>query len=176
MREDCVGIFVGQAPLITPMFRRRFWEQAGYATSRSRTAGRSTDGRGSGYAGYHRQADGSRGLRSVTTYVSSGGGGGKSNKSHDPYSITTLAGPDGDSQEEIMVISEDNGHAQGLGGLGDGGDKFDNDIPLPEMPPPSHTAGGILVQKSVVQKTVESEDPEILGAAAQSSPWIGRNW
>ncbi|RSL82177.1 hypothetical protein CEP52_017033 [Fusarium oligoseptatum] len=33
MREDCVGIFVGQAPMVTPLFKRRFWSQAGYATS-----------------------------------------------------------------------------------------------------------------------------------------------
>ncbi|KAM5341273.1 hypothetical protein ACJ41O_015382 [Fusarium nematophilum] len=33
MREDCVGIFVGQAPMVTPMLKRRFWFDAGYATS-----------------------------------------------------------------------------------------------------------------------------------------------
>lgn len=33
MREDCVGIFVGQAPMVRPLFKRRFWSQASYATS-----------------------------------------------------------------------------------------------------------------------------------------------
>ncbi|EEU33546.1 uncharacterized protein NECHADRAFT_56504 [Fusarium vanettenii 77-13-4] len=33
MREDCVGIFVGQAPMVTPLFKRRFWSQVSYATS-----------------------------------------------------------------------------------------------------------------------------------------------
>ncbi|RYO81293.1 hypothetical protein DL766_009763 [Monosporascus sp. MC13-8B] len=30
MREDCVGIVVGQAPLVTPMLRRRFWVNTGF--------------------------------------------------------------------------------------------------------------------------------------------------
>lgn len=33
MREDCVGIFVGQAPMVTPLFKRRFWSPASYVTS-----------------------------------------------------------------------------------------------------------------------------------------------
>lgn len=33
MREDCVGIFVGQAPMVMPIFKRRFWSQGSYATS-----------------------------------------------------------------------------------------------------------------------------------------------
>ncbi|RYP73831.1 hypothetical protein DL771_003409 [Monosporascus sp. 5C6A] len=32
LREDCVGIVVGQAPLITPMLRRKFWVDIGYVS------------------------------------------------------------------------------------------------------------------------------------------------
>ncbi|KAG8676462.1 hypothetical protein FPOAC2_02559 [Fusarium poae] len=33
LREDCIGIFVGQAPMIRPLFKRRFWNTARPATS-----------------------------------------------------------------------------------------------------------------------------------------------
>ena len=32
LREDCVGIVVGQAPLVTPMLKREFWVAIGYAS------------------------------------------------------------------------------------------------------------------------------------------------
>ncbi|KAH7004191.1 hypothetical protein EDB82DRAFT_543309 [Fusarium venenatum] len=33
LREDCIGIFVGQAPMIRPLFKRRFWNVTKPATS-----------------------------------------------------------------------------------------------------------------------------------------------
>ena len=37
LREDCIGIFVGQAPMITPLFRRRFWVTTGYLSPKTET-------------------------------------------------------------------------------------------------------------------------------------------
>lgn len=36
-REDFVAVIVGQAPMLTPLFRRNFWVKAGYATDNSST-------------------------------------------------------------------------------------------------------------------------------------------
>lgn len=87
MREDCVGIFVGQAPMITPMLKRRFWVNTGYATSKSG----SSNNRIREFS--HRNPGESYQLRS-TAPVSS-------RRAHDPYSMTTL-GIGSESQEEMV--------------------------------------------------------------------------
>ncbi|KAF5016955.1 hypothetical protein F66182_11200 [Fusarium sp. NRRL 66182] len=83
MREDCVGIFVGQAPMVTPMFKRRFWVAAGYATSKSGTLGDHSRN------GYNRSRFESHEL------------GSSARRAHDPYPITRLATMS-ESQEEIV--------------------------------------------------------------------------
>ncbi|CEI67815.1 unnamed protein product [Fusarium venenatum] len=37
LRKDCIGIFVGQAPMITPLFKRRFWITTGYLSPKTET-------------------------------------------------------------------------------------------------------------------------------------------
>ncbi|CAG7560612.1 unnamed protein product [Fusarium equiseti] len=37
LREDCIGIVVGQAPMITPLFKRRFWVTTGYLSPKLET-------------------------------------------------------------------------------------------------------------------------------------------
>lgn len=87
LREDCVGIFVGQAPMITPMLKRRFWVNTGYATSKS---GSSTN-RIREFS--HRNPGESYELRSTAPVGS--------RRAHDPYSMTTL-GIGSESQEEMV--------------------------------------------------------------------------
>lgn len=103
LREDCVGIFVGQAPLVTPMLRRRFWVNAGYATPKT---GSTPLSRSRGDA-YHRTVGESHELRSGTgVHISKG-------KPNDPYSMTTL-GIGSDSQEEIMSKANLPGRSRGI--------------------------------------------------------------
>ncbi|CAG9994670.1 unnamed protein product [Clonostachys byssicola] len=85
LREDCVAIFVGQAPLVTPLLRRKFWEEGGYVTSRT---GKSTSrSRNDGY--YQHRGDNER----SGTHVSAG-------KPSELYPMTTIGGSE--SQEEIV--------------------------------------------------------------------------
>ncbi|KAF9775145.1 hypothetical protein IL306_006771 [Fusarium sp. DS 682] len=83
MREDCVGIFVGQAPMITPLFKRRFWVMAGYATSKSGNS----------------QTPHYNGSRLESHELRSGRA--NNSKVHDPYSITNVVSRS-ESQEEIV--------------------------------------------------------------------------
>lgn len=84
LREDFVAIFVGQAPMIRPIFGRKFW-QGGYAT-------------GTGDGGYHNDRSGHE-LRSNPENKSGGFGGSRPGKKPDPYSVTQIAS---ESQEEIV--------------------------------------------------------------------------
>lgn len=104
LREDCVGIFVGQAPLVTPMLRRKFWVNAGYATGKT---GSTPMSRSRGDA-YHRTVGESHELRSGTggVHISRG-------KASDPYSMTTL-GIGSESQEEIVGKNGVAGRAGGI--------------------------------------------------------------
>lgn len=92
MREDCVGIFVGQAPIITPLLQRKFWEQTGYATSKTGNSGHRDP--------YHRYPSASHELASTAQVISG--------KPSDPYSMTILE-TRSDSQEEI--ITKDKHHS-----------------------------------------------------------------
>lgn len=40
LREDCIGIFVGQAPMLRPLFKRRFWISTNPVSSSSVTWGK----------------------------------------------------------------------------------------------------------------------------------------
>ncbi|KAG8162412.1 hypothetical protein KVR01_008177 [Diaporthe batatas] len=89
-REDFVAVVVGQAPMLTPLFRRSFWVEAGYATnnSSSRSEGQRLFGRNNGY-----ELNG--GPRAVVTI---GGSSYNPAKVRDPYSITQIdkdEGPEG---------------------------------------------------------------------------------
>jgi hypothetical protein len=83
LREDCVGIFVGQAPIIMPMMKRSFWINAGYGTG----AGSKTP---HSFSGAARTPGQSHELRSMPRRA------GPS----DPYHITAVGGSE--SQEEIV--------------------------------------------------------------------------
>ncbi|KAG9501666.1 hypothetical protein J7337_007357 [Fusarium musae] len=83
MREDCVGIFVGQAPMVTPLLKRRFWVMAGYATDKT------SNSQTPHYNGSRLE---SHELRS---------GRANNSKVHDPYSITNVVSRS-ESQEEIV--------------------------------------------------------------------------
>lgn len=87
MREDCVGIFVGQAPMVTPLFKRRFWSQVSYATS---SAGFS-NGHTRDYYYQNRDEGHELGSRAVAD----------SANPRAPCSAGRL-GPRSDSQEEIV--------------------------------------------------------------------------
>lgn len=91
-REDLVSIVVGQAPMLTPLFRRSFWVEAAYATDKSSSAsnGRRHFGDNNGYE----LNDGVRALVTV------GGSSQNRKKARDPYSITQTER--GESQEEIL--------------------------------------------------------------------------
>lgn len=91
-REDFVSLVVGQAPMLTPLFRRRFWVEAGYATDKSSSPlnGRRHFGDNNGY-------ELNDGARAVVTI---GGGPQNRRKARDPYSITQIE--KGESQEEII--------------------------------------------------------------------------
>ncbi|KAF4467928.1 integral membrane PTH11 [Fusarium albosuccineum] len=90
MREDCVGIFVGQAPMITPMLKRRFWVNAGYATSKTGNSHNRTRDH------YNRSESHELGSSAPAS----------SGKVHDPYSITRL-GIKSESQEDIVAKGPD---------------------------------------------------------------------
>ncbi|KAL1877950.1 hypothetical protein Daus18300_002304 [Diaporthe australafricana] len=91
-REDFVSIVVGQAPLLTPLFRRSFWVEAGYATDKSSSP---SDGRGDfGDNNGYELNDGVRALVTV------GGSSQNRRKARDPYSIAQIE--KGESQEEII--------------------------------------------------------------------------
>lgn len=92
MREDFVAIVVGQLPLISPMFKRKFWVDAGYASDKTRnTYDRYNSSRSPGYelgSGIHIQS----GRR----------------KTHDPYSLTHIGvSRVGSESEEDIVRTED---------------------------------------------------------------------
>ncbi|KAF4953936.1 hypothetical protein FSARC_12292 [Fusarium sarcochroum] len=87
MREDCVGIFVGQAPMVTPMLKRRFWVIAGYATDKTGTSNNLDPQHYSG-------------SRLESHELGSSRRAGNS-KVRDPYSITALE-TRSESQEEIV--------------------------------------------------------------------------
>lgn len=91
-REDLVSIVVGQAPMLTPLFRRSFWVEAGYATDKSSSAsnGRRHFGDNNGY-------ELNNGVRALVTV---GGSSQNRKKARDPYSITQTER--GESQEEIL--------------------------------------------------------------------------
>ncbi|KAI1775291.1 hypothetical protein F4818DRAFT_441389 [Hypoxylon cercidicola] len=92
VREDFVGIVVGQLPLITPMFKRKFWVNIGYATDKSRS--RNTN---DGFSGSHGVELGS-GL-----HIHSG-----NRKPLDPYSLTQIGVTRmGSESEEEIVRPED---------------------------------------------------------------------
>jgi hypothetical protein len=150
LREDCVGIFVGQAPLVTPMLKRTFWVQAGYATDKSRTS--NTRSRGDYYNSSSRRTPGESGheLRS-TTHISSGGPG--SGKPKDPYSMTTL-GIGSESQEEI--VGKDNTYTAHSSSVEQ------------ERPALPGQHGGIMVQKSIdIQESGAAYD----GSGAGATRW-----
>ncbi|KAM0338312.1 hypothetical protein ACHAPU_011364 [Fusarium lateritium] len=92
MREDCVGIFVGQAPMVTPLLRRRFWVMAGYATSKTGTS------QNPSHPHYSGSGLESHELRSTRRTGNS--------KVHDPYSITNVVAGS-ESQEEIIQKGSD---------------------------------------------------------------------
>ena len=79
-REDFVALFVGQAPLLTPLFRRSFWVEAGYATDKSSapSSRRRLFGDNNGY-------ELNDGVKAVVTI---GGSFQNRRKARDPYSIT----------------------------------------------------------------------------------------
>ncbi|KAF5539341.1 integral membrane protein PTH11, partial [Fusarium phyllophilum] len=83
MREDCVGIFVGQAPMVTPLLKRRFWVMAGYATDKTGNS----------------QTPQYNGSRLESHELRSGRA--NNSKVHDPYSITNVVSRS-ESQEEIV--------------------------------------------------------------------------
>jgi hypothetical protein len=83
MREDCVGIFVGQAPMVTPLLKRRFWVMAGYATDKTGNS----------------QTPHYNGSRLESHELRSGRA--NNSKVHDPYSITNVVSRS-ESQEEIV--------------------------------------------------------------------------
>ncbi|KAI0387540.1 hypothetical protein F5Y04DRAFT_240445 [Hypomontagnella monticulosa] len=98
MREDFVGIVVGQLPLITPMFKRKFWVNIGYASDKSRNT----------YDRYHNSGSHGHELGSGP-HIQSG-----NRKPHDPYSLTQIGVTRiaSESEEEI-VRTEDNPAATG---------------------------------------------------------------
>jgi hypothetical protein len=81
-REDFVALFVGQAPLLTPLFRRSFWVEAGYATDKSSAplSRRRLFGDNNGY-------ELNDGVKAVVTI---GGSFQNRRKARDPYSITPI--------------------------------------------------------------------------------------
>lgn len=85
LREDCVGIFVGQAPLIMPMLKRSFWNNPDYASSGSKTPNSFSISRGA-----LRSPAQSHELRSIPRRTGL----------NDPYLITVAGGSE--SQEEIV--------------------------------------------------------------------------
>lgn len=91
-REDFVSVVVGQAPMLTPLFRRSFWVEAGYATEKSSSPlnGRRNFGDDNGY-------ELNEAARAVVTI---GGGPQSRRKARDPYSITQIE--NSESQEEII--------------------------------------------------------------------------
>jgi hypothetical protein len=106
-REDFVAVFVGQAPLLTPLFRRSFWVKAGYATEKSGapSSGRRHFGDNKGYELHD-------GVRAVVTI---GRGSPNRRKVTDPYSIAQTGM--GESQEEI--IRENTAEVQEVSNVGD---------------------------------------------------------
>ncbi|KAI1379367.1 hypothetical protein F4677DRAFT_442341 [Hypoxylon crocopeplum] len=92
MREDFVGIVVGQLPLITPMFKRKFWVNAGYASGKSRNT----------WDRYHNSASPGHELCSGP-HIHSG-----SRKPNDPYSLTQIGVTRiwSESEEEIVRADE----------------------------------------------------------------------
>lgn len=98
MREDFVGIVVGQLPLITPMFKRKFWVNIGYASDKSRNT----------YDRYHNSGSHGHELGSGP-HIQSG-----HRKPHDPYSLTQIGVTRIASEsEEEFVRTEDNSAANG---------------------------------------------------------------
>lgn len=91
-REDFVSLVVGQAPMLTPLFRRSFWVEAGYATEKLSWPSnrRRQFGDNNGY-------ELNDGARAVVTI---GGGPQNRRKGRDPYSITQIE--KGESQQEII--------------------------------------------------------------------------
>ncbi|KAG6363702.1 hypothetical protein INS49_008803 [Diaporthe citri] len=92
-REDFVAVVVGQAPMLTPLFRRSFWVEAGYATDKSSSP---LNGRrhSADKNGYELNDE----VRAVVTV-----GGSPQNRrtARNPYSITQTE--KGESQEEIIT-------------------------------------------------------------------------
>lgn len=99
-REDFVSIIVGQAPLLTPLFRRSFWIKAGYFTDNSSSPSnrRGNFGDNNGYE----LNDGARAVATI------GGGFQNRRRARDPYSITQTG--QGESQEEIIKKKDTDVH------------------------------------------------------------------
>lgn len=91
-REDFVSLVVGQAPMLTPLFRRSFWVKAGYATEKSSSP---SDGRIN--FNDNNAYELNEGVRAVVTI---GGGPQNRRKAKDPYSITQTE--NSESQEYII--------------------------------------------------------------------------
>lgn len=94
MREDFVGIVVGQLPLITPMFKRKFWVKIGYASDKSNNT----------YGRYGQSASPGPGhelgsrlhLHSVNR------------KPNDPYSLTQIGVTRMGSESEEEIVRSEN--------------------------------------------------------------------
>ncbi|KAI1106975.1 hypothetical protein F4804DRAFT_256360 [Jackrogersella minutella] len=91
MREDFVGIVVGQLPLITPMFKRKFWVDAGYASDKTRnTYDRYNSSRSPGHElGSRLQIQSGR------------------RKTQDPYSLTRIGVTRMGSESEEDIVRAD---------------------------------------------------------------------
>lgn len=106
-REDFVSIVVGQAPMLTPLFRRSFWVEAGYATDKS-----SSPSSGRRHFGDNNSYELNDGVRAVVTV---GGSSQNRRKARDPYSITQAE--KGESQEDI--IKKNAAHVQKVSNMAD---------------------------------------------------------
>lgn len=91
-REDFVAVVVGQAPMLTPLFRRSFWVEAGYVTDNS-----SSPSNGRRYFGDNNGYELKDGVRAMVTVR---GSPQYRRKARDPYSITQTE--KGESQEDII--------------------------------------------------------------------------
>ncbi|EKG10584.1 hypothetical protein MPH_12442 [Macrophomina phaseolina MS6] len=98
LREDFVAIFVGQAPMVVPIFSSKFW-RGQYGQSQHKSGGISS---GTGpYSKSNNNKNGSEG-HELQSHKSRGslGGGLRVGKKPDPYSITQAMS---ESQEEIVA-------------------------------------------------------------------------
>ncbi|EKJ76017.1 hypothetical protein FPSE_03789 [Fusarium pseudograminearum CS3096] len=87
LREDCIGIFVGQAPMLRPLFKRRFWVSTNPVSANSVTWGKN---------GHLQHVQNQ--LESHEVYWL---GRKPNSKMHGPHSITSIRSVTG-SQEQIV--------------------------------------------------------------------------